>query len=87
MHDIKDIRQRPEVYKTTLTNRGLPPETIEALLELDSRRRCEETALQQMRSTQNLLSDYYGLCKRLRANEQHIEDLENQMFEMLELSR
>ena len=39
MLDIKQIRQQPDWFKEKLATRGVQPEEIDAVLELDAKRR------------------------------------------------
>ncbi|MEX2616122.1 MAG: serine--tRNA ligase [Alphaproteobacteria bacterium] len=63
MHDLRYIRETPEAFDRGLARRGLPGVSPE-ILELDSRRRATQTALQEMLQRRNEASRQVGLAKR-----------------------
>ncbi len=63
MHDIRYIREAPEAFDRGLARRGMQPMSPE-ILELDSRRRATQTALQDMLQRRNEASKQVGLAKR-----------------------
>jgi seryl-tRNA synthetase len=60
MLDIKMIRERPDEVKRSLATVGTPPETIDAVLEVDARRRKLITEAEQMRATRAATSKTVG---------------------------
>jgi seryl-tRNA synthetase len=69
MLDIRLIRERPDFVKSRLATRGGDDEArIDELVEIDSRRRKNETALQQLQAERNRLSKEIG-AKRSKGEE------------------
>ncbi len=62
MHDIKAIRDNPAAFDAALAKRGLAPMSA-GLLELDSARRANVTALQDAQSRRNAASKEIGKAK------------------------
>lgn len=62
MHDIKAIRETPDVYDAAWARRGLSPQAGH-ILELDQRYRAAQTALQEALSRRNDLSKQIGVAK------------------------
>lgn len=62
MHDIKWIRENPEVFDAGLARRGLPAKSPE-ILELDRARREHQTELQELQSRRNQRSKDIGAAK------------------------
>lgn len=67
MHDIKQIRQQPEVFDTGLARRGLSAESA-AILALDSAWRQSEQQAQELQAERNAKSDQVGKIKREGGN-------------------
>jgi len=70
MHDIKFIREDPEVFDAGLARRGLEPQAA-AILSLDAERRAVATLMQEAQSRRNDASKLIGaarvtpdLCRR-----------------------
>lgn len=63
MHDIKFIRQNPEVFDAGLLRKGLEPLSAE-ILKLDEQRRAEQTALQDLLAKKNGFAKAVGEAKR-----------------------
>ena len=62
MHDIKFIRENPQVFDNGLRRRGLTPLSLE-ILQLDQKWRLVTTALQEMQSARNDASKRIGQAK------------------------
>ncbi|MEX0924187.1 MAG: serine--tRNA ligase [Rhodovibrionaceae bacterium] len=62
MHDLKWIREAPDVFDAGLHRRGLAPQSGE-ILSLDSERRALQTELQQLQSRRNEVSKEVGQAK------------------------
>jgi len=63
MHDLKFIRQQPEVFDMGLARRGLSPESVK-ILALDSAWRAVETQAQELQAERNTKSEQIGKIKR-----------------------
>ncbi len=63
MHDLRLIREAPDRFDQGLARRGLEP-MAEQVLDLDSRRRAAQTALQEMLTRRNSVSKQVGEAKR-----------------------
>ena len=63
MHDIKLIREAPDVFDAGLFRRGMLPQSAK-ILELDANRRATQTRLQEMLKSRNELSGRVGKAKR-----------------------
>lgn len=63
MLSIRDIRRRPDWYKTRLAERGVNPDQLDALLELDARRRDRLAALDGERMRQRQLQSAIYACR------------------------
>lgn len=63
MHDLRFIREAPDKFDQGLTRRGLAPQSVH-ILDLDSRRRAAQTALQEMLTRRNAVSKQVGAAKR-----------------------
>ncbi len=63
MLDINQIRNQPDVVRTALNNRGDNPAMVDAVLELDARRRSILTESEQLRSVRNTVSKEIGQMK------------------------
>ena len=63
MHDLRSIREAPEAFDQGLARRGLAPMSPH-ILDLDSRRRAAQTALQEMLTRRNAVSKQVGEAKR-----------------------
>ncbi len=64
MLDLRQIRQEPERAKAALARRGLPPDTVDELLEADARRRERLPELEQLRAGKNRASKRIGELQR-----------------------
>ena len=62
MHDIRFIREFPELFDAALQRRGLAPLSAE-ITSLDSQRRALQTELQAMQSRRNEASKQIGMLK------------------------
>jgi seryl-tRNA synthetase len=62
--DLRQIRQEPERAKAALARRGLPPDTVDELLEADARRRERLPELEQLRAGKNRASKRIGELQR-----------------------
>lgn len=62
MHDLRAIRERPEMFDAGLAARGLPPQARE-ILTLDERRRAIQTELQELQNRRNAASREIGAAK------------------------
>lgn len=67
MHDLRMIRETPELFDAGLVRRRLEPQSA-AVLELDARRRKAQTALQEMLQKRNDKSRQVGEAKRKGEN-------------------
>lgn len=67
MHDLRMIRETPELFDAGLLRRRLEPQSA-AVLELDARRRKAQTALQEMLQKRNDKSRQVGEAKRKGEN-------------------
>ncbi|USS90742.1 serine--tRNA ligase [Fructilactobacillus carniphilus] len=68
MLDIKLIRQKPDWIKEKLATRGVSPETIDQLLELDQHRRDLIVQTEQLKAERNEVSDQISQLKRNKEN-------------------
>jgi seryl-tRNA synthetase len=73
MHDLRVIRDLPEAFDQGLARRGLPPASPQ-ILELDSRRRAAQTALQEMQARRNDVSRQIGEVKKKGGDAQPLMD-------------
>ena len=62
MHDIKAIRDDPQAFDRGLQRRGLEPMSPR-LLELDARRRGQQTEMQELQQRRNEASKQIGVAK------------------------
>lgn len=67
MHDLRMIRETPELFDAGLLRRRLEPQSA-VVLELDARRRKAQTALQEMLQKRNDKSRQVGEAKRKGEN-------------------
>ena len=63
MHNLKQIREQPEVFDAGLARRGLPPQSKE-ILALDNAWRAVETRAQELQAERNAKSEAIGKIKR-----------------------
>ena len=63
MHGLRMIREAPDRFDKGLQRRGLAPLSAH-ILDLDSRRRAAQTALQEMLTRRNAVSKQVGAAKR-----------------------
>ncbi len=64
MLDIKQIRREPEVVKAALARRGVDPEVVDRLVELDGRRREWITRGDDLKKLRNEVSGELGRRKK-----------------------
>ena len=62
MHDIRFIRDNPDLFDAAMRARGLEPQAAR-LIELDTRRRQKTTALQELETERNAKSKQIGKAK------------------------
>ena len=67
MHDLKQIRQNPQILDTALARRNLPPESTN-ILKLDEAWRGAETQFQELQAQRNAKSESIGKIKREKGN-------------------
>ena len=63
MHDLRFIREQPDAFDAGLRRRGLPPMAPE-ILDLDTKRRAAQTAMQEMQQRRNEASKQIGAAKK-----------------------
>lgn len=63
MHDIRFIREQPDVFDNALKRRGLPPQSAD-ILNMDSERRAAQTEMQELQAKRNEASKQIGEVKR-----------------------
>ncbi len=63
MHDLKSIRDNPDVFDRGVTRRGLAPQAAE-ILALDESRRAAQTRFQEMQARRNDASKQIGQLKK-----------------------
>lgn len=80
MHDIKKIRQHPEVYKEALRKRGIDYD-IDYLIELDTKRRNLIQEVQTLQEKRNRLSKEIGVL--IKKNED-VSELRSRVREISE---
>ncbi|WP_413203623.1 serine--tRNA ligase [Rhodospirillum sp. A1_3_36] len=73
MHDLKAIRENPEAFDRGLSRRGLPPRAAE-ILELDGKRRSNQTDLNEMQARRNEVSKQIGGVKKAGGDAQPLMD-------------
>ncbi|WP_114391580.1 serine--tRNA ligase [Oleisolibacter albus] len=73
MHDLRAIRENPDLFDRGLALRGLDPRSA-VLLDLDLRRRAAQTAFQEMQARRNEASKLIGQYKREGKDAQAILD-------------
>ena len=66
MLDIKQIRQQPDWFKEKLATRGVQPEEIDAVLELDAKRRELLQRTETLKAKRNEASKKIGEAKRAK---------------------
>lgn len=66
MLDIKQIRQQPDWFKEKLATRGVQPEEIDAVLELDAKRRELLQQTEALKAKRNEASKKIGEAKRAK---------------------
>ena len=70
MHDIKAIREAPEVFDRGLARRGLNP-LSEQVVRIDQALRAAQTALQSAQSRRNDASKLIGAAKARKDHKAH----------------
>src|SRR5580693_3811213 len=68
MHDIRFIRDNPDVFDRGLARRGLPPEA-QRLIVLDEQRRAKILELETAQARRNAVSKEIGEAKRNKNEE------------------
>ena len=63
MHDLRFIREQPDVFDAALARRGLPP-IAPQILDLDAKRRAAQTEMQEMQHRRNEASKEIGAAKK-----------------------
>ena len=63
MHDIRFIREQPEVFDHALKRRGLSPMSKD-ILNMDSERRAAQTEMQELQAKRNEASKQIGEVKK-----------------------
>ncbi len=85
MHDIKFIRDNPDLFDERLAARGLPPQAPE-ILELDTCRRAAQTELQNLQTARNEKSAQVGALKKSGGDATALTDevaaIKNQMTDL-----
>ncbi len=66
MLDIKQIRQQPDWFKEKLATRGVQPEEIDTVLELDAKRRELLQQTETLKAKRNEASKKIGEAKRAK---------------------
>ena len=62
MHDLRAIRENPEIFDKNWARRGLAPQTS-AILALDEQRRALQTQMQELQNRRNVASKEIGQIK------------------------
>ncbi len=92
MHDLKAIRENPELYETAWARKGSPGRVAE-ILELDARLRAAQTALQSAQAERNEASKKIGQAKAQKNEEEaqrlmaQVEGLKKTLEEQAEIER
>ena len=92
MHDLKAIRENPELYETAWARKGSPGRGAE-ILELDARLRAAQTALQSAQAERNEASKKIGQAKAQKNEEEaqrlmaQVEGLKKTLEEQAEIER
>lgn len=92
MHDLKAIRENPELYETAWARKGSPGKVAE-ILELDARLRAAQTALQSAQAERNEASKKIGQAKAQKNEEEaqrlmaQVEGLKKTLEEQAEIER
>jgi seryl-tRNA synthetase len=92
MHDIRAIRDNPELYEKHWAAKGLSGRTAE-ILELDARLRAAQTALQAAQADRNESSKKIGQAKAQKNEDEatrlmaHVETLKKTLEEQTEVER
>ena len=68
MHDIRFIRENPDIFDRALARRGLPPQA-RRLIELDEKRREKILALETAQARSNAASKEIGEAKKAKDEE------------------
>lgn len=71
MHDIRAIREEPDVYDRNWARRGLPPQTP-PILKMDGERRAAQTELQTLQQQRNEKSKEIGAIKAKKGDAQNL---------------
>jgi seryl-tRNA synthetase len=64
MLNIKKVRADPEYFRRGLTRRGLPPDLVDKILELDARKRSLLKDIQMLRHQRNLAAEQVAAAKK-----------------------
>lgn len=84
MHDIKLIRETPDLFDKALARRGVLAPSAE-ILKLDAERRSVQTAMQEAQARRNELSRQVGEAKRKGGNADALMEDVSQLKEKLAL--
>src|SRR6185369_9174027 len=94
MHDIRAIRETPELYRKGWDAKGLSgAELVAQALEIDARLRAAQTALQAAQAERNESSKKIGQAKARKDEAQatrlmaHVETLKKTLEEQAEVER
>lgn len=82
MHDIKTIRENPEVFDAAMKRRGASVRADE-LLALDEERRAKMTELQKLQAERNELAKKIGMAKKAGENADALMEQSRQINESL----
>lgn len=73
MHDLRAIRENPDLFDRSLGRRGVSPASA-AVLDLDQRRRTVQTRLQDMQARRNEVSKEVGVVRKAGGDAQALLD-------------
>ncbi len=73
MHDLRAIREEPDVYDRNWARRGLAPQSA-AILRMDEERRALQTELQTLQQQRNEKSKEIGIIKAKKGDAQAVMD-------------
>ena len=75
MLDMNLIREQPELVRTALRNRQMDPTSVDAILQLDERRRGLLTQVEEFKAERNKVSKEIGQMKDPAARQTKIESM------------
>ncbi|HEY8617375.1 serine--tRNA ligase [Phenylobacterium sp.] len=94
MHDIRAIRENPELYRKAWASKGLSgDELVGRILDLDGRLRAAQTSLQAAQAERNETSKKIGQAKAQKNEDEatrlmaHVETLKRTLEEQAEVER